>query len=103
VETHPQPPKGGVRDSDLKSPSGNLWVYEDVPGFCKSADLEEIKSHHYVLTPGRYVGAADTPDDGIPFEDKMNELSSTLYEQMKESAELDDVIRKNLEALGYGE
>ena len=77
--------------------------YEDKPGFCKSATLEDIKSHHYVLTPGRYVGAEATQDDGVPFEEKMAELSATLYEQMRESIELDAVIRKNLEVLGYGE
>ena len=76
--------------------------YEDKAGFCKSATLEEIKSHDYVLTPGRYVGAAELEDDGIPFEEKMAELSSTLFEQMREGAELDSVIRKNLEVLGYG-
>ena len=78
-------------------------VYEDKSGFCKSASLAEIKSHDYVLTPGRYVGAADIEDDGIPFEEKMAELSATLYEQMREGEELDGVIRRNLEALGYGE
>jgi type I restriction enzyme M protein len=77
--------------------------YEDKPGFCKSATLDDIKSHHYVLTPGRYVGAEAIVDDGIPFEEKMAELSDTLYEQMRESIELDAVIRKNLEVLGYGE
>jgi len=77
--------------------------YEDKPGFCKSATLEEIKTHQYVLTPGRYVGAAEIEDDGIPFEDKMAELSATIYGQMREGAELDAVIRQNLEVLGYGE
>jgi len=77
--------------------------YEDIAGFCKSATRDEIKSHHYVLTPGRYVGAAPLEDDGIPFEEKMAELTGTLYQQMRESAELDAAIRKSLEALGYGE
>jgi len=78
-------------------------TYEDKAGFCKSATMEEIKSHDYVLTPGRYVGAAELEDDGIPFEEKMAKLSATLYEQMREGAELDAVIRKNLEVLGYNE
>jgi type I restriction-modification system DNA methylase subunit len=77
--------------------------YQDVPGFCKSATTNEIREHGYVLTPGRYVGAAEIEDDGVPFEEKMTELAATLYEQMRESVELDAVIRKNLEALGYGE
>lgn len=77
--------------------------YEDVAGYCKSASLDEIKANDYVLTPGRYVGAAELADDGIPFETKMSELSQTLYSQMNQAEELDKAIRKNLEALGYGE
>jgi len=77
--------------------------YENIPGFCKSATLDEIKANDYVLTPGRYVGAAEIEDDGVLFEEKMAELSQTLYRQMQESAELDAVIRQNLEGLGYGE
>ena len=78
-------------------------VYEDQAGYCKSATLEDMRKHDFVLTPGRYVGAAPIADDGIPFETKMTEMSRTLYGQIKESAKLDDVIRKNLEGLGYGE
>jgi type I restriction enzyme M protein len=76
--------------------------YADVPGFCKAATLAEITANDYVLTPGRYVGAAEIEDDGIVFEEKMAELTQTLYQQMAESERLDAVIRKNLEALGYG-
>ena len=76
--------------------------YEDVAGFCKAATVAEIKANDYVLTPGRYVGAAAIEDDGIPFEEKMTDLSQTLYRQMEESEKLDAVIRKNLEVLGYG-
>ena len=77
--------------------------YEDVPGFCKSATTEEIKGHGYVLTPGRYVGAEEVEDDGIPFEEKMTELTAKLYEQFAKSRELETVIKKNLEALGFRE
>lgn len=78
-------------------------IYEDKAGFCKIATLEEIATNDYVLTPGRYVGAAELKDDGIPFEVKMQELSQTLYKQMAEAQQLDAVIRKNLAMLGYGE
>ena len=78
-------------------------AYADVPGYCKSATLEDIRKHDYVLTPGRYVGAAALEDDGIPFEKKMQDLSSTLFAQMKESAKLDEAIRENLKGLGYEE
>ena len=48
------------------------------PGFCFSASLEDIKTHGYVLTPGRFVGAEDELDDGVPFEEKFDALSTKL-------------------------
>lgn len=77
--------------------------YEDKAGFCKAATLDEIKANDCVLTPGRYVGAAEVDDDGTPFEEKMDSLTSTLYRQIRETKELDSKICGNLEALGYGQ
>jgi type I restriction enzyme M protein len=77
--------------------------YEDVAGFCKFATTEEIRGHGYVLTPGRYVGAEVVEDDGIPFEEKMAQLSATLRSQVLEAAKLDAAILANLKELGYGE
>jgi type I restriction enzyme M protein len=74
-----------------------------VPGFCKSVTTDEIRENGYVLTPGRYVGAAEIEDDGVPFEEKMAELSATLYEQFAEADRLEAAIKRNLEVLGYGE
>ena len=34
---------------------------------------------------------------------KMSKMSQRLYAQMEESGKLNEVIRKNLEVLGYGE
>jgi len=78
-------------------------VYEDKAGYCKSATIEDIKKNDHVLTPGRYVGAAELEDDGIPFETKMSELSKTLYSQMEKAETLDKAIRQNLKVLGHGE
>ena len=76
--------------------------YMDVPGFCKSASLDEIRQHGHVLTPGRYVGVEAVEDDGEPFDEKMKRLTATLKEQCAESARLDKEIWKNLKGLGYG-
>jgi type I restriction enzyme M protein len=76
-------------------------VYQDIPGFCKSATLEDIRANGYVLTPGRYVGAEDIEDDGEPFEDKLARLTQQLTEQFAESARLEREIRANLRGLGY--
>ncbi|MCW0217031.1 MAG: hypothetical protein OJI67_01800, partial [Prosthecobacter sp.] len=73
-----------------------------LPGFCKSATLEEIATHGHVLTPGRYVGAEDVEDDGEPFEEKMARLVAELNGQFVESAKLEQAIKANLEGLGYG-
>ena len=77
--------------------------YADLPGFCKSAALEEVRKHGHVLTPGRYVGAEAQEDDGEPFEEKMQRLTATLREQQAEAAKLDAAIAANLKELGYGE
>jgi type I restriction enzyme M protein len=75
--------------------------YEDTAGFCKSAELAELQKHDYVLTPGRYVGAADEIDDGELFADKMLRLTATLKTQFEESDRLEAEIKKNLAGLGY--
>ena len=77
--------------------------YEDKAGWWKSASLDEIKGHGYVLTPGRYVGAEEIEDNGVPFEEKMKELSAELYGQFAKADRLEAAIRKNLELLGFGE
>jgi type I restriction enzyme M protein len=74
--------------------------YEDVKGYCKSATIEEIQKHKHVLTPGRYVGIPDEEDDGIPFEEKMADLSATLKEQMEKEAELNKEIKDQLSNIG---
>ncbi|MDR2878131.1 MAG: type I restriction-modification system subunit M [Chromatiales bacterium] len=80
---------------------GGVGEYADIPGFCKSATLEEIRKHGHVLTPGRYVGAAEQEDDGEAFDDKMRRLTTQLAEQMARGAKLDAAIRENLKGLGY--
>ncbi len=81
----------------------NAGKYADVAGLCKSASLEDIRKHGHVLTPGRYVGAAEQEDDGEPFEEKMLRLSALWREQRAEAAKLDAAIGANLKELGYGE
>jgi type I restriction enzyme M protein len=76
--------------------------YEDIQGLCKSATLEEVSEQDYILTPGRYVGIEEQEDDGEPFEEKMERLTTELYGLFKESHKLEDEICKKLEAIGYG-
>lgn len=82
----------------------NWWKgneYEDVKGFCKEATIEEIEEQDFVLTPGRYVGIEEQEDDGEPYEEKMQRLTSELSGLFEKSIELQDEIRKKLGAIGY--
>ena len=76
--------------------------YADVAGFCKGTTLEEVRRHGHILTPGRYVGSESPEDDSEPFEEKMVRLAKEWREQQHQALTLDDVITKNLEALGFG-
>lgn len=78
---------------EWRNTNGN---YEDVPGLCRSVPFEEIRKHQHVLTPGRYVGAEEIEDDGIPFEEKFAALEKTLESQFQESERLMGVIREVL-------
>ena len=76
-------------------------TYEDIKGFSKSATLPDIQKHNYVLTPGRYVGAADVADDGEPFAEKMTRLTSTLKAQMGAEEKLNAEIATQLKKVGF--
>ncbi len=75
--------------------------YADVPGFCKSASMDEVRKHGHVLTPGRYVGVGPQAEDGEPFEHKMKRLVLELREQQSEGVRLDAAITENLKVLGF--
>ncbi|MFA5262005.1 MAG: class I SAM-dependent DNA methyltransferase [Candidatus Omnitrophota bacterium] len=72
--------------------------YEDIPGFCKSVALDEIRQKDYVLTPGRYIGLPEDEDD-FDFAERFAKLKTELDGQMKEEVKLNELIRKNLEKI----
>lgn len=75
--------------------------YKDIPGFCKSAKLEEVREHGHVLTPGRYVGAEEQEEDAEAFTEKMQRLTAELAEQMQASQAMDAEIKKQLARVGF--
>ena len=89
------------RTDTSRSSHSSHQSYADVPGFCYSASLDEIRTHGHVLTPGRYVGAEKAEDDGEPFENKMKRFTAKLQEQFTESARLEKTIQANLKDMGY--
>ncbi len=92
-------------DIDLITDTYHNWRksenYEDVKGFCKSATLENVQKHSHILTPGRYVGIPDEEDDGIPFEDKIADLTATLKKQMEKENVLNEEIKNQLAKIGF--
>lgn len=95
---------GSLGDIDLLAKTFEDFqngVLEEKKGFSAIATIEDIAKQDYILTPGRYVGIEEVEDDGEPFEDKMNRLTSELTEMFKKSHELEEEIRKNLGAIGY--
>jgi type I restriction enzyme M protein len=76
-------------------------AYADLPGFCASANGDQIAEHRFVLTPGRYVGSEEALDDGEPTQDKIKRLTQDLYEAFDAGNQLESVIRTNLENVRY--
>jgi type I restriction enzyme M protein len=76
--------------------------YQDVPGFAKAASVDDIATHDFVLSPGRYVGMAETEDDGEPIDEKIARLTEELYAEFARGAELEKVIRERLAGLSDG-
>ena len=92
--------------NDIKKIADTFEAYrqgtlEDEAGFCAVKTLEDIKAQDYVLTPGRYVGIAEQEDDGEPFEEKMERLTSELSGLFAESRRLEDEIKKQLGSIGF--
>ncbi|MFI1958352.1 type I restriction-modification system subunit M [Streptomyces althioticus] len=69
-------------------------TYEDVLGFCYSADLEKVREHGYVLTPGRYVGAVEAEEEAAEVvAERISNLTEELYKLFDTSAELEKMVR----------
>ncbi|MCB5945985.1 class I SAM-dependent DNA methyltransferase [Acidocella sp. KAb 2-4] len=94
-----------LSDEDVAKIAGtyHAWregkSYEDVPGFCRAAKLEEIAGHGFVLTPGRYVGAADAEEDDVPFEERFAALKEKLEAQFAQADDLTASIRERLRSV----
>jgi len=79
----------------------NGGPYEDGAGFCKSATIDEVKRHDFVLTPGRYVGAGAAEEEVEAFAEKMSRLVKDLHQQQAEAVRLDVAITANFKELGF--
>jgi type I restriction enzyme M protein len=75
--------------------------YKNVAGFCKSANIQDVRKNNYILTPGRYIDFIEAENDDEAFDIKMKHLTTTLKEQIQKAVSLDDEIKKNLEKIGF--
>ena len=75
-------------------------AYQDIPGLCRAATLEEIEQKGFSLTPGAYVGVAPTEDDGVDFHQRMTEIHQELRSLQEESNRQMETISKNWEEMG---
>lgn len=93
-------------DEDIKKIANTFKAFqngelEDVKGFCAVVETAGIAKQDYILTPGRYVGIEEQEDDGEPFEEKMERLTSELSEMFARSHELEAEIKERLGAIGF--
>ncbi len=79
---------------------GDLEPYEDVPGFCAAVDLDTIREHQHVLTPGRYVGSEALEDDGEQLDDKIARLTDEIHAGFAKRAGVQTRVLTALESLG---
>lgn len=99
-------PDDGGEKGDIQKIADTYNAYqngtlENVKGFCAVVKTEDIARQDYILTPGRYVGIEETEDDGEPFEEKMGRLTAELSGLFAKSHDLEEEIRKQLDAIGY--
>ena len=83
----------------LVSKFGEDGTYQNVPGLCKIATIQDIEEKNYSLTPGAYVGVAEQEDDGVDFHERMNEIHAELAKLNQEANVLMDEIQKAWEEL----
>ena len=93
-------------DEDIQKLSDTFTAFqdgtlEDAKGFCAVAEFKEIEKQDFILTPGRYVGIEEQEDDGEPFDEKMERLTTELSALFAKSHDLENEIKKNLKAIGF--
>jgi len=75
--------------------------YKDIPGFCKSATIQDIRKNNYILTPGRFIDFKAADEDGTSYDEQMQKLVASLKKQREKSIILDEEIKINLAKIGY--
>ncbi|AYV68919.1 N-6 DNA methylase [Niallia circulans] len=75
--------------------------YQDIKGLCKSAKIDEVREHEYILNPGRYVGVEELSEDSEEYELEVTRLTEEIAEYFAKSKKLEEEIKRNLGVIGY--
>lgn len=78
------------------------WSDDDnIPEFCYSAPIEEIRSKHYSLVPSDYIKFVDH-DLEINFKIEIERIQNELKTMLKEERDSQELIERAFEEIGYG-
>ena len=74
--------------------------YSDIPEYCYSAKLEEIKNKDYSLVPSKYIEFVNR-DENIDFDEKMNTLRNEFTQLLKDEEASKKDLLDVFKELGY--
>jgi len=87
----------GEAEAKLKEVFGDSPAYQDIPGLCKAATIEEIETQGWSLNPGRHVGvAAGEEISDEDFKERLEALNEELEVLNAEARELEATIASNM-------
>jgi type I restriction enzyme M protein len=75
--------------------------YEDESGYCKSAEMDDIRYHEHILTPGRYVGARELDTNGDDLGRIISSSTIEIKALFKETDQLKGSLLESLREMGY--
>lgn len=85
--------------SDMEE-TDNLPAYQDVPEFCYSAGIEEIREKNYSLVPSRYIEFVNR-DEEVDFDEKMKTLQQEIGELLQKEKQSRNELLRVFEDLGF--
>ncbi len=74
--------------------------YENIPEYCYSANIDEIRAKDYSLVPSKYIEFVNR-DESINFDEKMTELQAELTNLLKAEESSKTELLNVFRELGY--
>ena len=89
-----------IRDLYFNWQSENRSQYQDIPEYCKSVTLDEIKKQNYNLAPSKYIEFIDHDLD-IDFNKEMRRIQSDMKEILSKEEESQSMLIEAFRGIGY--